>query len=100
MHVRQRHGVVAVFRAWYPASVALTIERPADVDEYTEFLEFFDEVYATRAVRWPGFTSFQLPLLTGESPFAERRRMQPFLARRDGRIVARALAVVDEAYQE
>jgi hypothetical protein len=80
--------------------VALTIESPADVDEYTEFLDFFDDVYAERSVRWPAFVAFQLPLLTGESPFAERRRMRPFVARRDGRIVARVLAVVDGAYQE
>jgi RimJ/RimL family protein N-acetyltransferase len=80
--------------------VALTIESPADVDEYTEFLEFFDDVYAERRARWPSFVSFQLPLLTGESPFAERRRVRPFLARRDGRVVARVLAVIDEAYQE
>jgi len=80
--------------------VALTIETAADVDEYTEFLEFFDDVYADRAARWPAFVAFQLPLLTGESPFAERRRMRPFLARRDGRVVARVLAVVDEVYQE
>jgi hypothetical protein len=79
--------------------VALTIESPADVDEYTEFLVFFDEVYAERAVRWPAFVSFQLPLLTGESPFATHRRVRPFVARRDGRIVARVLAVVDETFQ-
>jgi hypothetical protein len=80
--------------------VALTIESPADVDEYSEFLGFFDEVYADRPVRWPAFVSFQLPFLTGESPFAERRRLRPFVARRDGRMIARVLAVIDEAYHE
>ena len=80
--------------------MALTIESPADVDEYTEFLAFFDEVYAERAVRWRALVPFQLPLLTGESPFAARRRLRPFVARRDGRIVARVLAVVDETFRE
>ncbi len=79
--------------------MALTVETPTDVDEYSEFLLFYDEVYATRAVRWPAFAAFQLPVLTGESPFAQRRRIRPFLAREDGRIVARVLAVVDGRYQ-
>lgn len=80
--------------------MALTIETPADVDEYSEFLAFFDEVYAERPVRWPAFVPFQLPLLTGESPFAARRRVRPMVARSDGRIVARVLAVIDETYRE
>lgn len=80
--------------------MALTVETPADVDEYTEFLAFFDEVYAARAVRWPALVPFLLPLLTGASPFATRRRMRPFVARRDGRIVARVLAVVDATFHE
>lgn len=81
-------------------AVALTVETPSDVDEYEEFLLFFDEVYRERAAHWPAFVPFQLPLLTGESPFAERRRIRPFVARADGRIVARVLAVVDDRYQQ
>ncbi len=79
--------------------MALTIETPTDVEEFTEFLDFFDEANAPRAARWPAFVPFQLPVLTGESPFAERRRIRPLLARWNGRIVARVLAVVDERYQ-
>ncbi|HEY2387329.1 MAG TPA: hypothetical protein VGK30_10230 [Candidatus Binatia bacterium] len=79
--------------------MALTVETPGDVEELTEFLTFFDEVNASRAARWPAFVPFQLPVLTGESPFAEGRRIRPFLARDNGRIVARVLAIVDERYQ-
>ena len=80
--------------------MALTIETAADVDDFTEFLVFFDEVNAPRAARWPAFVPFQLPLLTGESPFAERRHIRPLVARENGRMVARVLAVIDERYQE
>jgi GNAT superfamily N-acetyltransferase len=79
--------------------VALTVETPADIDDYTEFLLFFDEVYAPRPARWPAVVPFQLPRLTGESPFAATRRVQPFVARADGRIVARVLAVADAAFR-
>jgi GNAT superfamily N-acetyltransferase len=79
--------------------MALTIETPGDVEELTEFLTFFDEVNAPRAARWPAFVPFQLPVLTGESPFAEGRRIRPLLARQNGRIVARVMALVDERYQ-
>ena len=42
--------------------------------------------------------SIELPLLTGESPFAADRRLRPFVARERGRMVARAVAVIDERY--
>jgi hypothetical protein len=76
--------------------VAIRIEVPTGTDALTEFVLFHDEVYRPRQARWPAGLGFQLPVLTGASPFAADRRLRPLVAREDGRIVARALAVVDE----
>src|SRR5438093_1574616 len=40
----------------------------------------------------------ELPILAGESPFVEGRRVRPFVARQGSEIVARAAAVVDSRY--
>src|SRR5262245_111771 len=79
--------------------MAIRIETPAGNDDLTEFILFHDEVYGTRSARWPAHIPFQLPTLTGDGPYARERRLRPFVARDRGRIVARALAVVDGHYQ-
>lgn len=78
--------------------MTVEIETPSGEDALTEFILFYDRVYEYRSARWPAFLPFQLPVLMGEGPGAKGRRMQPFLARTDGEIAARALAVVDERY--
>ena len=77
----------------------ITIEAPSNEQEYLQFLAFHDEVYSSRGAYWTAIVPFQLAVLMGESPFAEERTFQPFVAREDGRIVARVLAVIDERYQ-
>ncbi len=79
--------------------MAVTIETPAGADALTEFILFHDEVYASRSARWPAIVPFQLPILLGESPFAEDRTLRPFVARSGGRLVARVLAAIDRRYQ-
>jgi hypothetical protein len=74
------------------------IEQPAGDDALTEFIEFANVVNAQQDAYWPAMAPMSLPLLKGEGPEAIGRHMQPFVARRDGEIVARALAVVDEHY--
>lgn len=76
----------------------IAIESAEGIDALNEFLAFHDTVYEARPVRWPALVGYQLPMLTGESPFAEGRRFLPLVAREDGRIVARVLAAVDERY--
>ena len=75
------------------------IETPAGVDALTEFLQFHDDVYNYRGARWSALVPFQLPILTGDSPFAQERVLCPFVARVGGRIVARVLAAIDRRYQ-
>src|SRR6516165_5912282 len=79
--------------------MATTVEAPAGEDELTEFLLFHNDVYAGRPARWPANLPLQLPTLMGESPFSIDRRFRPLAARDGGRIVARAVAAVDERYQ-
>src|SRR5437660_2125259 len=78
--------------------MTITIERPGTEAELTEFCTFADEVNASRAAYWPAMPDMQLPLLKGEGPSAEGRTALPLVVRDDGRIVARAAAVVDERY--
>ena len=80
--------------------MAITIETPKGEDALTEFVTFHDVVYQSHDARWTSFLPLELPILTGESPFARGRRMRPFLARESGKTVARVLAVIDERYQK
>jgi len=78
--------------------VAIRIETPEGNDALTEFVLFHDRVYTSRPARWSAFLPLDLPILAGESPFVEGRRVRPFVARAGGEIVARAAAVVDSRY--
>jgi len=78
--------------------MALVIERPVRRAALSELIDFHATVHASRPARWAAEPGIELPLLTGESPFAIDRRTAPFVARDDGRIVARAVAVLDERY--
>jgi GNAT superfamily N-acetyltransferase len=78
--------------------MAITIDRPQSKRELVEFLRFADEVNAARSARWPVVAPMQLPFLLGEGPSAQGRTVLPLLAREDGRIVARATAIVDQTY--
>jgi hypothetical protein len=79
--------------------MALAVETPTGEAALREFLRFRDRVYAGRGARWPTFLPLELALVSGEGPFAERRRLRP-LAVRDGEtIVARVVAVVDGHYE-
>src|SRR5438876_5858100 len=80
------------------SEMAITIETPRGTDALTEFVLFQDAVYAGRSARWPALPPLQLPMLAGESPFAEGRTLHPLLARDGGRILARALALLDGRY--
>jgi len=78
--------------------MAITIETPQGTDALTEFVLFQDAVYAERSARWPALPPLQLPMLAGESPFTAGRTLHPLLARDGGRILARALALLDGRY--
>jgi GNAT superfamily N-acetyltransferase len=78
--------------------MAIKIEIPEGGEALTEFVRFYDQVYAYRDVRWEAPLELQLPVLTADSPFARGREIRPFLAFEGSGIVARAAAVLDEHY--
>ncbi len=78
--------------------MALRFETPEGSDALTEFVLFHDRVYEYRQAQWPALLPLSLPILTGESAFAEGRAICPMLVRDGDRILARAAAVVDEHY--
>jgi GNAT superfamily N-acetyltransferase len=78
--------------------MAIKIEIPESREALTEFVRFYDQVYAYRDARWEAPLELQLPVLTADSPFARGREIRPFLAFEGSRIVARAAAVLDEHY--
>jgi hypothetical protein len=78
----------------------VTIEQPRSDEELNEFSRFPDEVYAQRPAHWPAIADLELPMLKATGPSAEGRIALPLVARCDGRIVARACAVVDRRYIE
>jgi GNAT superfamily N-acetyltransferase len=78
--------------------MAIKIEIPESREALTEFVRFYNQVYAYRDARWQAPLELQLPVLTADSPFARGRGIRPFLAFEGSRIVARAAAVLDEHY--
>lgn len=79
--------------------MAARIEVPAGPGAIQEFVRFHDRVYADRGAFWPAFPALEAPFVGGTGPVAEDRRCRPFVAREDGTIVARVLAVLDERYR-
>ena len=78
--------------------MAFEIKTPQGQDAITEFVLFFDRANEGRSARWPATAELHVPMLMGESPFCEDRRMQPFAAYRNGEIVARATGIIDSRH--
>ena len=78
--------------------MSIKVEVPEGGDALNEFLLFHDRVYEYRSARWPAALQLQLPILTGEGPYAAGRKVRPFAARRDGGMVARVTAIIDQHY--
>lgn len=78
----------------------IRIESPKSESDLREFVGFYDTVYAQRSARWPAPDDVQLGTLLGAAPFARDRKFLPLLARDDARILARAVAMVDQRYIE
>jgi GNAT superfamily N-acetyltransferase len=78
--------------------MGVRIEIPQGNEALTELVQFHDQVYDYRDARWPAPLELQLPVLTGDSPFAQVREICPFLAYEGSNIVARVVAAMDERY--
>ena len=64
--------------------MGIRIEMPADRDALGALVRFQDRVYETRSARWLTSVDLDLPILTGESPFAEGREIHPLWALEGG----------------
>jgi hypothetical protein len=80
--------------------MTVQIEYPRDTRALAEFLRFFDRVHERRPARWPAFLSFDLSVLSSASPYLPGRSARPMVARQGGEIVARAMAVLDQRYND
>ena len=80
--------------------MSIEISTPQGERELTEFVRFHERAYESHSARWAPSEDVQLPILTGQSPFAEGREIRPLLACDGGAITARAVAVVDSRYIE
>jgi len=47
------------------------IETPQGKEALTEFIQFYDQVYAYRTAYWRTPARLEMAILTGEGPFAE-----------------------------
>ena len=80
-------------------NLSIKIENPSGEEALTEFILFQNRVYEYRSARWAAAAAVQIPVLSGDGPFAADRIIRPFTARIDGRLVARAAAIIDRRYQ-
>ena len=79
--------------------MALTITAVRSEAEFAQFLDLPWAIYAQSPLWTPPIKSQERELLTpGEHPFWESARRELFLAARDGRLVGRIAAIVDEKY--
>jgi GNAT superfamily N-acetyltransferase len=79
--------------------LGLRIESPDGEAALREFIALPDRVNSALPARWPGLEMIEMPTLTGQSALAAGKALRPFMAREDGEVVARALAIFDPAYQ-
>lgn len=79
--------------------MSLTVESPSEEPALREFIALTDRVHSDLPARWPALEMIEMPTLMGQSALAADRSMRPFVARKDGEVVARVLAIVDPAYE-
>jgi hypothetical protein len=79
-------------------SGGIRIENPRSRVAMEEFARLPFLVYADRKAWWPPDIQNEVDLLSRRSPLSPFLEIEPFMARGDGRIVARVSAVVNHRY--
>ena len=79
--------------------MSIRVEHAEGTAALEEFARLHDRVYAARSAHWPASVAFDVAMLAGVTPYTEDRILRPLVARQDGEVVARVLAVVDRRYQ-
>lgn len=76
----------------------VSIENPRSRAELEDFARLPFLVYANRKAWWPPDIQNEVDLLAHRSPLSSFLELEPFVARRDGKTVARVSAVVNHRY--
>src|SRR5579862_1621007 len=76
----------------------VSIENPRSRAEFEDFARLPFLVYADRKAWWPPDIQNEVDLLSHRSPLSPFLEIEPFVARRDGSIVARVSAVINHRY--
>jgi ribosomal protein S18 acetylase RimI-like enzyme len=77
---------------------AIAIDRVTTRSGFEEFARLPYAVYANTDAWWPPDVQNEVELLSGRTPLAAFLEIQPMVARRGGRMVARVSAVVNHRY--
>jgi ribosomal protein S18 acetylase RimI-like enzyme len=78
----------------------VSIENPRSRAEMEDFARLPFLVYAERKAWWPPDLQSEVDLLSHKSPLSPFLEIEPFVARRDDRIVARVSAVINHRYND
>src|SRR5208282_4836642 len=81
-------------------SERISIENPRSRAAMEDFARLPFVVYAQREAWWPPDIRNEVDLLSHRSPLSPFLEIEPFVARRDGRIVARVSAVINHRYND
>src|SRR5579872_1274030 len=81
-------------------SARVSIENPRSRAELEDFARLPFLVYADRKAWWPPDIQNEVDLLSHKSPLSAFLELKPFVARRDGRTVARVSAVINHRYNQ
>jgi len=76
----------------------ISIENPRSRAELEDFARLPYLVYADREAWWPPDIQNEIDLLSHRSPLSPVLDIEPFAARREGKIVARVSAVINHRY--
>jgi hypothetical protein len=79
-------------------SERISIENPRSRAAMEDFARLPFVVYAQREAWWPPDIQNEVDLLSHRSPLSPFLEIEPFVARRDGKIVARVSAVINHRY--
>lgn len=82
------------------AEQGIIVEAVATRSAVNEFAMLPFHVYSDYPAWWPPDVDNEIELLRGRSPISSYLDLMPFVARRDGRIVARVTAAVNRRYNE
>src|SRR3984893_16843642 len=78
----------------------VSIENPRSRAELEDFARLPFQIYGDRKAWWPPDIQNEVDLLSRKSPLSPFLEVEPFIARRDGRTVARVSAVINRRYND